>query len=390
MKRAILTAFILSASILSSTVEAGLISHWKFDASSGTSAADESGAYPGTLHGNATWMPAAGIVGGAISVTIAGNGYVNMGTSFPTLNNSDYTLIGWLRTSDTNSFAFAGKHWTGFFNGYFLGGGTGAGYGSPNKAYCYNGGAPSQSPISTTTVNNDAWHQVVGVRRFGTAYIYVDGFLEDTRGANVSTPAVAAFIVGGLAIGGNPASTYNGLIDEVQVYDHAMAPETVQYFFQNPSHDMATNVSVDGTVNLSNLDGSPAGKSASIHIIDSYNQILHTPDATLNANGNYSFQTKFRGPYTVSVKVSHWLRTNIPGVFITNSGASNISFTLTNGDCDEDNEINLVDFGIISSAFGSVDGDPNWDVRADLNEDGEVNLFDFGIVSGNFGQSGSD
>ena len=70
--------------------------------------------------------------------------------------------------------------------------------------------------------------------------------------------------------------------------------------------------------------------------------------------------------------------------------AQDLHITLLNGDCDGDNEVTLLDFGIVVSAMGSVPGDPNWDPRADLDGDGEVTLFDFGIVERNFGQVGAE
>ena len=51
-------------------------------------------------------------------------------------------------------------------------------------------------------------------------------------------------------------------------------------------------------------------------------------------------------------------------------------------------EVGPGDFGALSAAFGSVDGDSNWDPMADLDGDGEVGPSDFGILSANFGMSG--
>lgn len=55
------------------------------------------------------------------------------------------------------------------------------------------------------------------------------------------------------------------------------------------------------------------------------------------------------------------------------------------GDVDVDGEVNLVDFGLLSSAFGSGPLDPNWIAHADIDFDGEVNLVDFQLLSNNFG-----
>lgn len=117
-----------------------------------------------------------------------------------------------------------------------------------------------------------------------------------------------------------------------------------------------------------------------------------------SSNNLYSFPIgldgtgKFRVPTTnanidLSVKRSHWLRKTV-NVNTTAADANNVVFSLINGDVAEDNEINLVDFGMLSASFGSVPGDTEWNSNADLNGDLEVNLFDFGIVSANFGLSG--
>ncbi|GIV14891.1 MAG: hypothetical protein KatS3mg022_0326 [Armatimonadota bacterium] len=70
--------------------------------------------------------------------------------------------------------------------------------------------------------------------------------------------------------------------------------------------------------------------------------------------------------------------------------AQDLHITLLNGDCDGDNEVTLLDFGIVVNAFGSTPNDPNWDPRADLGGDCEVTLLDYGIVVRNFGAVGAE
>jgi hypothetical protein len=54
-----------------------------------------------------------------------------------------------------------------------------------------------------------------------------------------------------------------------------------------------------------------------------------------------------------------------------------------NGDCDVD----IGDFSILSSGFGSSFGGPGWNRVADLNFDGTVDIGDFSIFSSVFGLS---
>lgn len=57
------------------------------------------------------------------------------------------------------------------------------------------------------------------------------------------------------------------------------------------------------------------------------------------------------------------------------------------GDVNGDGEVGPADFTLLSAAFGSSLGDPNYNVDADLNKDDEVGPADFTILSQNFGRS---
>jgi hypothetical protein len=112
------------------------------------------------------------------------------------------------------------------------------------------------------------------------------------------------------------------------------------------------------------------------------------PGVPLDPAGNFSFTTTRRGSYQVLAKASHWLAKKTGPVTIWHSGASGLSFSLVNADCDGDNEVAIGDFGIFSAAFNSVPGDLNWNPMADLNGDDSVDIGDFAILSANFGQMG--
>lgn len=57
------------------------------------------------------------------------------------------------------------------------------------------------------------------------------------------------------------------------------------------------------------------------------------------------------------------------------------------GDADDDDEVNLVDFGLMASAFGTAVGDPGYNPSYDFDKNGEIDLFDHAILSANFGRS---
>lgn len=55
------------------------------------------------------------------------------------------------------------------------------------------------------------------------------------------------------------------------------------------------------------------------------------------------------------------------------------------GDANLDGTVDIGDYALLSSAFGSSEGDPNWDENCDFNNDGSVDIGDYAILSSNFG-----
>jgi hypothetical protein len=89
---------------------------------------------------------------------------------------------------------------------------------------------------------------------------------------------------------------------------------------------------------------------------------------------------------------SHWLRAlarNVP-VPAAGSGSVPVMLRVINADADNDNEITLLDFGLLVQAFGAVRGDDGWNQAVDFDGDEEVTLFDFGILVQNFGLLGEE
>lgn len=151
--------------------------------------------------------------------------------------------------------------------------------------------------------------------------------------------------------------------------------------------------SVDGTVTLEAFSADPTGFGVLCDIRNTGSTTsLENHVIVLNdALGAYTVGTNVAaGTYDIAYKRSHWLRKVVPGVVIPSSGSVTANVSLVNGDVDGDNEITLADYGLLSTAFGSVNGDPNWNPNADLDGDGEVTLADYSTLANNFGQAGDD
>ena len=233
-----ISGFIFSLIMLAFSVSASasLVAYWNFDETSGTVAHDSAGSYNGNLHGSASWSPSGGIAGGAISLNRTTNDYVDMGNVLP-FNSGDFSIVAWVKTSTTSDNTFVlSRHRSGTWNGYFIGVNKSGSYGQSNKAYFYDATSPGNCPVSTTDVNDDAWHQIVAVHDAdGLSKIYVDGIpYEDNK--NSQTPiynSASHFLIGGITVDTGPASYFDGLIDDVRIYDQVLTDAQINDLYQN-------------------------------------------------------------------------------------------------------------------------------------------------------------
>jgi photosystem II stability/assembly factor-like uncharacterized protein len=125
----------------------------------------------------------------------------------------------------------------------------------------------------------------------------------------------------------------------------------------------------------------------------------------LATDGSFTLEQVPGGTYGLFVKTFHYLRTRIStdSLLVNDSTgvASNVDFTwvgidtsvtwpiLRAGDANDDNQVDLADFGLLGSNFGSSGfavNSPGW--SADFNGDGIVSLVDFGLLQSNFGETG--
>jgi len=225
------------------------LAHWTFDESGGSIAHDNAGSYDGVLSTNGASFVTNGIAGNALSITKAGNGFVNMGDVLG-LESGDFSVLAWVKMTagDTQSSAIVSKQRAGYANGYVLAAnrseGPTGGYAAANKAWFYDSDFHGQEVTSTSSVNDGNWHQIVGVYVAGAnKYIYVDG--APAEASNASRPIVAnpgKLVVGGVDFDGTPGGMFSGLIDDVQIYNYALNPAEVDFLFGHPGQAVAEHV----------------------------------------------------------------------------------------------------------------------------------------------------
>lgn len=241
---------ILLASILvvvQLRASAAIVAKWSFNETSGTTAVDSVGEFNGTLSPSGAVFVPGGISGGAVSLNRSANGFVNMGNVLG-LTSGNFSLVAWIRMNagdQTPDCILLGKHAAFTRNGYFLhvNQSSGLAMQSTNKVFFYEGGTGVaqiqrvETPLSTTSVNDGNWHQVVAVYRVGgTKSIYVDGApAEDTKPSQPFIGNAVAFLIGGVNESGIPRGRITALVDEVQIYNHALSDGDIDFLYQNPA-----------------------------------------------------------------------------------------------------------------------------------------------------------
>lgn len=219
---------------------AALIDQWSFNETSGATAYDSIGGINGTLVGGATFMPSGGISGGAIKIT---DGYVNMSHNFAAMPN--FAVQAWVKIEPgaTNVYCSlpeasyqqfcmipVAEHRAGIPEGYFLGVNT-ARFNTESLTF-----ASPNYPIGNIPLTDGTWHQLVGVYNSdNTASIYVDGQLAGSASDVINYNTTADFMVGGFWYlnTGRPINTFNGLIDEVQLYDNSLSANDVTALYNS-------------------------------------------------------------------------------------------------------------------------------------------------------------
>lgn len=206
----------------------GLVGYWPFDENTGTAAADLSptGA-SGVLTNGPLWTEgkfSSGISFDGLNdfVRVSHRSPLNPGTSL-------WTVSAWVKT-DANVGTIVQKG-SSTADEYEFGISDGRAYFTLNA-----GGADLLATAAgTSSINDGAWHHVVGVRsEERTALLYVDGIQEGSSsfsGSDTSIYANNALIIG--AHGNEAANPLAGTIDEVRVYNRALSSTEVQDMYTN-------------------------------------------------------------------------------------------------------------------------------------------------------------
>jgi RHS repeat-associated protein len=244
----------------------GPSAYWRLGETTGTSAADISGnAHTGTYQGTGGYtlgQPSALVPStDDKSVKFLGTtGYVD-GGSVGAGQSSTFSIEAWVKTNQSSGTV-----------GYFVSEGRSVVSNNPvegltlsstfTKAiFTIRDDAGTQIVVTgTTTVNDNVWHHIVGVRNGTTLSLYVDGKLDasSTAGGSLTTITLNTATVGALHRSG--ITNYaTGTIDEVALYPFALDAATVARHHNNGTTASPTvavyNYDGDGSRTTKTVDG---------------------------------------------------------------------------------------------------------------------------------------
>ena len=106
------------------------------------------------------------------------------------------------------------------------------------------------------------------------------------------------------------------------------------------------------------------------------------------ADGAFTLPNITPGTYTLGVKGSKWLRTDV-AVDTTAASVTGLNVALLGGDINGDNVVSGADYLLLLKAYGSTPAAAKWNPNADLNCDGRVSGADYLILLGNYGKHGA-
>ena len=149
------------------------------------------------------------------------------------------------------------------------------------------------------------------------------------------------------------------------------------------------NVTVSGLVTLESCVA-PSGQAVTLEFRPTDGSTSFVRNVTLGAGGAFTVSSIPGRPYNLAIKGSKWLQ-SVVAIDASNGGVSGVSAFLPAGDADNNNLVDIADFGLLVTSYG---GDVNipgsgYDVRADFNCDGLVDVGDFGLLVNNYNDAGA-
>lgn len=236
--------------------DTGLVGHWTFDEGTGTETYDMSGnGNMGRLMNMAAddWVKTTPIAGNGWALDFdGGDDYVEIedDASFKFNAGDDFTFSMWLKRNAISTEQALLGTWPSNDNGYLLW------FKSTNKLQI---NLDTIDILSTGTITDtSSWHHVAVTMNRPTLTFYIDG-ANDSSGSSSSDVSDA----GNLFIGdsGSFHSRFNGLLDDIRIYNRALSAKEVEALAGSGSYTMGSALTVkdDLKISAAKFDPSASG-----------------------------------------------------------------------------------------------------------------------------------
>ena len=207
-----------SNSIEVSATPAEMFGWWKFDATSGTTAADSgSGGNPGTLQSGATWV--VGAISNAVHLNGTANGYVSLPMGLVSALN-DFTISTWVKVD-------ANATWARVFD---FGSGTGSymflapASGGTSVRYAITTRQRRRAAVEPRRQSFDGrWHHLAVTLSGSTGVLYVDGVPADTNlNMTLKPSSLGSTTQNYIGKSQWPDPNLTGSVDDFRIYSRAL------------------------------------------------------------------------------------------------------------------------------------------------------------------------
>ena len=238
---------------VATTARADLIAHWPMDEGSGTTVADIVGGYNGTIAGNVTWAEGRFGYGLEFDGSSGSNVTIPFSEEIRVLNQGDFTLCAWVKAdvvpTSEDKIIFVQKDANGPGRVWLF-------LQKSNDIRAALGGTQVSSGVG---LEAGKWHHIaVAVIEGGDTdflQLYVDGEQAGAPAQASMEDCGGAYLIGSHK---NGALVWDGCIDDVAIFNHALTQEEVQRAMlglgrreaatdPNPSN-LADDISRDGTL----------------------------------------------------------------------------------------------------------------------------------------------
>ncbi|MHC4175426.1 MAG: LamG-like jellyroll fold domain-containing protein, partial [Planctomycetota bacterium] len=213
-----LSCFVLVVGLVMSSIASaalpGLIGWWKLDEGQGTIAFDSSGLdNHGTLgpEGDPKWV--IGHFGGALELD-GNDDYVAIDGTATYITDNDFSVSAWIKTTQTGDGNVVASN---------SGGGHDFVFGVINGNLLVEADSINEYPPK---IADNQWHHIAYVRKGTTAYAYSDGVQVGTETPSGNPSGQTRWSIGQEWDSG-PSDEYNGIVDDVQIFNRPLTAEEV-------------------------------------------------------------------------------------------------------------------------------------------------------------------